>query len=341
MDTSVFMVAWNAVAPVVLLILLGYWLKCRKYLSEEFLKKGNWLVFHVTLPVMLFLNVYAIDSFADINWPFILYSILMLAVLCLLGLVAAIAVTPDPRRRGVLWQSTFRSNFAILGIALAGTLGGPEAVSLASVTASFVIPVINILAVISLSVFSERDGMGSRGIGKLLAGIAGNPLILGAVLGMVCLGIREGQRQVFGEVVFSLKEDLKFLHTLLQNLNTITTPLALLILGGQFEFSAVRGLFREIFAGTFLRILVAPALGIGTAWVLNRAGILCCGVNEYPTLIAQFGAPAAVASAIMAGEMGGDEQLATQIVVWSSLFSMITLFLLVVAMMQLGLLAVV
>jgi len=136
MDTSVFMVAWKAVAPVVLLILLGYWLKCRKYLSEEFLKKGNWLVFHVTLPVMLFLNVYAIDSFADINWPFILYSILMLAVICLLGLVAAIAVTPDPRRRGVLWQSTFRSNFAIIGFAIAAALGGSEAETLAAVAST-------------------------------------------------------------------------------------------------------------------------------------------------------------------------------------------------------------
>ena len=42
----------------------------------------------------------------------------------------------------------------------------------------------------------------------------------------------------------------------------------------------------------------------------------------------------------MASEMGADEQLATQIIVWSSLFSVVTFFLQILLMMQLGLLAV-
>ena len=43
----------------------------------------------------------------------------------------------------------------------------------------------------------------------------------------------------------------------------------------------------------------------------------------------------------MATAMGGDEQLATQLVVWSTLFSAITIFLQVMLLMQLGLLSVV
>lgn len=340
MGGSVFGAALNAVAPVVLLILLGYWLKRKGFLSPAFLKNGNWLLFHVTMPAMLFLNVYDMNGFGDINWQIIGYCLTVLLAMFLLGLAAAAAVTKDPRRRGVIWQSTFRSNFAILGVALASALGGAEAVATAAVTVSFVIPAVNVLAVIALSVFSDSINREKNRPGKVLANIVRNPLIIGAVLGMACLAIRELQRSFLGDVVFSLKVQGKMLYTLLQNLNVITTPLALLILGGQFEFSAVRGLFKEILAGTVLRILVAPILGIGGAWLLTRAGILSCGVNEYPTLLAQFGAPAAVASAIMAGEMGADEQLATQIVVWSSLFSVITIFLLVVVMISCGLLAV-
>lgn len=340
MGMSVFMAALNAVAPVVLLIVLGYWLKQKAFLSETFVKNGNWLVFHVCLSVMLFVNVYDIESFAAINWQIILYCIAIVLVIFVLGLVTAVAVTPMPERRGVIWQSTFRSNFAILGLAMAGALGGAETEALVAVTSSFVIPVFNVLGVIALSVFTDSSHRENHSIGKVAGNVLKNPLIVGSLLGFLCLALREIQRSAFGEVIFSVKVHLKFFYTVLQQIKTITTPFALLILGAQFTFSSVRGLFKEILAGTLWRLVLAPLLGIGGAWLLTRAGILQCGSGEYTTLLALFGAPAAVVSAIMAGQMGGDEQLATQIVVWSSLLSVITFFLQVVLMMHLGLVAV-
>jgi predicted permease len=69
-------------------------------------------------------------------------------------------------------------------------------------------------------------------------------------------------------------------------------------------------------------------------------GLLSCGVQEYPALIAMFGSPVAVSSAVMAGSMGSDEQLATQLVVWTSIFSIFTIFAEVCILMMMGLLAV-
>ena len=57
------------------------------------------------------------------------------------------------------------------------------------------------------------------------------------------------------------------------------------------------------------------------------------GPEIYPTLIALFGTPVAVSSAIMAGEMKGDEQLATQLVVWTSICSIVTIFIMVFLLM--------
>ena len=42
----------------------------------------------------------------------------------------------------------------------------------------------------------------------------------------------------------------------------------------------------------------------------------------------------------MAGNMGGDEQLATQLVVWTSIFSIFTIFAEVCILMGLGLIVV-
>ncbi len=98
---------------------------------------------------------------------------------------------------------------------------------------------------------------------------------------------------------------------------------------------------KEIIAGTIWRIVVAPLIGIGVAILLsNYTDLFTFDSTVYPTLIALFGTPVAVSSAIMAGEMKNDEQLATQLVVWTSIGSIITIFVIVFALMSFGLLAV-
>lgn len=329
--------AVNAVLPIILLILLGYLLRQKKFLSDDFLKMGNKLVFKICLPAMLFINVYDIDSFASIRWDIVLYAVAVLGIIFALGFLTAIATTKVPERRGVILQCTFRSNFAIIGLSLAGALGGADAMAVAAIISAFTIPVINILAVISLSVFV---GGRKQGVKSILLNIAKNPLIIGVVLGLVCIALRTLQTSLFGSVVFSLKIHTKFLYTALNNLKSIASPFALLVLGGQFTFSAVKGLLKEIAVSTIWRIVIAPVLGIGGAILLTRFGVLSCGVNEFPALIALFGSPVAVSSAIMAGSMGNDEQLATQLVVWTSLCSIVTIFLEVCVLMGMGLLVV-
>lgn len=333
--------AVNAVAPVVLLILLGYLLKQSGFLSADFVKTGNKLVFNVCLPCMLFINVYDIDGFSSINWDIIVYCVAMLLVIFALGFFASVLATKVPERRGVIWQCTFRSNFAIIGLSLAGALGGEEAMAVAAIVSSFTVPLFNILAVIALSLFVKTGGDKKSDIRNILRNIVKNPLIIAVVLGLLCLVIREVQSAYFGAPVFTLKQQGKLLYTTLNNLKAIASPFALLVLGGQFAFSAVRGLLKEIAAGTLWRIVLAPLLGIGGAVLLSRSfGILSCGVNEYPALVAMFGSPVAVSSAVMAGSMGGDEQLATQLVVWTSLLSILTIFAQVCILMSTGLLAV-
>ncbi len=328
---NILFTAVNAVFPIILTIALGYILKQRGFLSKDFLKTGNQLVFKVCLPAMLFVNVYDIDGLSAIRWDIVIYCVAVTLLIFGLGLVTCLLATPVPERRGVILQCTFRSNYAIIGLSLAAALGGEEAAAVAAILSAFSIPTFNILAVIALSVFVGGEKRSVKGI---LLGIVKNPLILGVAAGLVALILRSVQD------VFTLKGTLPFLYKTLSNLKAITSPLALIILGGQFTFSAVRGMFREIAVGTLWRIVLAPVIGVGGAILLTRLGVLSCGVNEFPALIALFGSPVAVASAIMAGSMGNDEQLATQLVVWTSLCSIVTIFAQVCILMALGYLAV-
>lgn len=337
----IFVTAINAIVPIIALILLGYLLRRKGFLSKEFVKIGNRLVFKVCLPCMLFINVYDIENFASIRWDIVVYAVLATIVIFALGLVSAIVTTKIPERRGVILQCTFRSNYAIIGLSLAAALGGEEAVAISAVVSAFSIPTFNILAVIALSIFVGESGGKRRSVGIIVRNIAKNPLIIGVVLGLAALGIRALEARLFGSVVFSVERDMKFAYTALNNLKAIASPFALIVLGGQFEFSAVKGLRKEIIVGTAWRNVVAPVIGIGGAMLLSRFTNVCnFGVNEYPAMIALFGSPVAVSSAVMAGEMGNDEQLATQLVVWTSICSIVTLFLQVCVLMSAGLLAV-
>lgn len=55
-------------------------------------------------------------------------------------------------------------------------------------------------------------------------------------------------------------------------------------------------------------------------------------------LVSILGSPLATAAAIMAREMGADKDLAAQLVVWTSILSMFTLFVLVAILRGAGLL---
>ena len=336
---QVFLTASNAVLPIILLIIAGFLLKKSGFLNDDFLKTGNKLIFNVFLPVMLFINVYNIESMDALRWDVILYCVVLVLAIFTLGLLTAVITTNVISRRGVLLQCTFRSNFAIIGLSLAAAVGGSEAESMAAVISAFVIPVYNILGIVALTVFDQNKKQ--HDIRGVLINICKNPLIIGVLLGMLCLVVRYLQECIFGETIISIRYNVPFVITALNQMKSCTTPLALLILGGQFRFSATGEAMKEVIVGSLWRIVIAPLLGIGIAIILSRyTKLINFGPNEYPALVALFGSPTAVSSAIMARQMGGDEQLATQYVVWTSLGSIVTLYLTVCALMSMDLLSV-
>lgn len=319
----------NAVLPIIMLIALGYVLKRIGMLTAPFLDVGNKLTFRVLIPTMLFLNVYNISSFSEINFWFVLYGVAAVIVIFLAGIPIFCAFTKDPAKRGAMIQAVFRSNYAIIGIPLATSLFGDKGAAAAGVMSAFCVPLFNILAVITLTIFNGGSTKSRVSVKKILFGIVKNPLIIGTVAGLAVLGIRE--LFVMSGIEFRLR-DIEFLYTSLNNVKNICTPFALIILGGKFEFSAVGRLKKEIIFGTFMRTVVVPVAGLMGAYFLvpGIAG------EHFATYVGVFATPVAVSSAIMAKEMNADDELAGQLVVWTSLVSAITIFIYVTILRSMG-----
>ena len=329
---DIFLFTVNAILPLVLLILLGYLLKKVGILSKEFLTKGNKVVFRVCLPTLLFCNISSLESIREIPLNAVLFALAVIVLLVTIGYLSTF-VTRDGKQKGVMMQCVFRSNFALIGIPLAEMIGGSQGVTIAAILSAITIPIYNVLAVIVLSVFLEEKG--NHSASKQLKSIATNPLIIGVVLGLLTLTLKQA---LAGSVILDQLAKLSFIDTTLNYISRTATPLALLVLGGQFEFSSVKGYGKQIVVATLARTVIAPLLGVFGAYALMASHVTHFEPAAIATFIALFGTPVAVSSAIMADEMNNDGQLAAQLVVWTSLTSILTLFVFIFASRMIGIL---
>ncbi|MCU0104736.1 AEC family transporter [Acholeplasma vituli] len=323
MDTLVF--AINAIAPIVLLIVLGYVLMRIRFLDEKFLKIGNRFVFFVALPVLLAKNIYDVSSIKNIEFGIVIIALLGIFILFLIGWIIVLAMVPKDTQKGVVLQCLFRSNFAIIGVPLATSLGGEASAALVSILAAFTIPLFNILAVVSLTMFNKEEGCLS--FKKVLLDIIKNPLIIGVLIGTLVLIIREFIPMDGDDLSFSIKNDIPFLYEAIKSVAVIASPLALIILGGQFKFKALSSMIKEVSIGVVGRLILAPVVGFGLIYIAD-ALIPSFEMKSayFAAIIALFASPVAVSSAVMAAEMKSDESLAAQLVVWTSLFSVFSIF---------------
>lgn len=314
MDSFIFAV--NAVAPIIGLVAVGYFLKKLGMFGEDFIKTANRLVFKVLLPVMLFSNVYKIENIKNFELGYVLYALIGVALFFGIAVITSGFITKEGSKRGTLIQGMFRSNYALIGIPLAGSLFGEEGIKVAAVLSAFAIPLFNVLAVSALSVF----GKGTAKPKEIIRDILKNPLILGVAAGFFALVIRE----IFTVCSIDFRIfDIKPVADIAGYLSSMATPLALMVLGAQFEFSAMGEMKKEIIFGTAMRCVFVPAVGIGAAYLFFADDF---SGAQFAALTALFATPVAVSSVPMAQEMGGDTKLAGQLVVWTTVASAFSVF---------------
>lgn len=330
-----FLYTLRAIVPILLIILLGFAAKRWFPWPDSFYKTLNQLCFRLFLPIHLFCNIYSVDSLAEMNWKVIGYLFASVLFCLVIGLVAGRLFVKDQKQKGVIVQGAFRSNQAILGIPLANALGGEAAMAFASMATSICVPLFNVLAVIVLTVYSgdpERKLSGRDLVRRVIT----NPLILGCISGMALVLIRQFLPVVDGSPVFTIRDQLPSVYQALTNLSKVASPVMLFVLGTRLNFKAVPELMSQLRLGLFIRLVFCPAVVISVAVALKD--ILGLSVLEMPTVIAISSTPVAVSSAVMVQEMGGDDQLAGQLVVWSSVLSIVSVFCIVYILRTVGLL---
>jgi malate permease and related proteins len=106
-------------------------------------------------------------------------------------------------------------------------------------------------------------------------------------------------------------------------------PIALVTLGAQMATLESHRFSREMALTLFLRLLLAPLIGFAIVWFMGIRGVLA------QALVVSTSFPTAVNSALLAMEFNNEPEYAAAIVFYSTVFSMITVPLVIFVVKQL------
>lgn len=302
----------NVVLPLFLSIALGHFLHHIGLIEDATQKSMNRLCFRVFLPIYLFHSVYTTDISAALNPKLMAFAIGGVLAIFFAMMAFIPRIEPDNAKRGVMIQAIFRSNFVLFGLPVATSLCGEQHIGPTSLLIGFVVPLFNVLAVICLETFRG----GKPDVRKMLRGIATNPLIIASVLGvaMNLLGV---------PLPSGVKKGIS-------DLGRVATPLSLVVLGAGFQVEKIRGYGRQ------LAICISGKLVLGPLLMLALGALLGFRGDTLVPVLALFGSPIAVSSYTMAEQMDGDGTLAASLVVLTTALSILTMFLFIFALKQLG-----
>ncbi len=310
-----FVFSVNTVIPILVIIAAGFGARTLKLINEEGLRQGNRWVFYLFLPLLLFNNIKdsAIDKAAD---PTTLVYAAVTLIACFLALFYLIPrVTKDRNACGVLIQGIARANYAIYGIPLVTMIYPNADISIAVMIVVFAIPIFNVFSTVALMKYGGVQKSGW----DIVRGVLVNPLILGTLLGLGFLLLKLRLPAVIEAPV--------------RMMGGIASPFALFLLGAGIDFSRAKGNRRLLAGSVTARLVLVPLVFLTGAVLLGIRDV------NLATLIALYGSPTAVSSFPMTQQLGGDADLAAQQVIFTTVFSGVTIFIWLFVLKSLGFLA--
>lgn len=292
----------EAVAPMFIVMAVGVLIRRKGIINEQEVKKVNRMIFVALFPALMFSNLYGKELADAFDPRLAAFAVIMLLFIYFATMAVVLKIEKNPKSRGAMIQAIYRSNFVIMGIPIVANIFGSENLAMTSVMITIIVPIFNVLAVVTLEIF--RGGRPSPL--HVIAGILKNPMIIGAVLGMLAVSLNI-KLPYFAENTIGMMADA-------------ATPMALLILGASFDIKSVEHVKRNLIICMTGRLIVVPLIALTCGVIAGFRDVALV------TIVAIFAAPTAVSSFTMAQQMDSDGELAGACVIFSSMFSCLTMF---------------
>ena len=307
------LLAAGLVIPMMVYMLVGFFIRRAGILSDTDFKKLNSMLFKIMIPLSVFFDLYQCDLQTAAQPRLFAMVAAGIFLVCAVCWRIVPRLTGERRDAATIAQGIYRSNYVLFGTTIGLSLCGEQGAAVTAALVVVTVPLFNALAVILF----ETARNSTADPKQLLIGILKNPLILAVIAGAACNFLHVPLPEL--------------LASPLERLGSTASPLALVVLGGMLSMQSMSG-HKKYLTGAVLGRLVSVPLLMLSVFAL-------CGYRgpELVAVLAVFGSPAAVSSTPMAQAMGGNGKLAGEIVAVSSVCSILSLFCFVVALVQMGL----
>lgn len=313
MDNFIFSI--NSTMPVFLVILLGYILKVRGFLTEQFADMANKFCFNIALPIMLFQDISKTNVKEDMDVRFFFYCLIVTIVMFALVWIGAKLFVRDKTMVGAFAQAGARGSAAILGVAFVENICGDIGMTALMIVAS--VPFFNMLSVIILVCESPDGGKsGKAKIKNSIKNIAKNPIIIGILLGLLA-SLIEFKAPVIMDRSFDY-------------IGRTATPIALIAIGAGFNLNEALTRLKPAIAASIIKLIGLPAVFLPLAIKMGFRDA------EMVAILVMLAAPTTVSSYVMAKSMNNDHVLASNVIVLTTLLASVTLTMWVFVLRSMG-----
>jgi malate permease and related proteins len=302
------MIVLNTLVPLFALIALGAALRRWNFAPPSFFRDANRLLYWIALPALLFYQT----AEAEIQGGAALrvFLTLLAGMVASIGLGYLIALLLHlPRASvGAFVQGAYRGNLAYVGLpvvllALAASSDRPMtgSESLAVLSVAFLIPIYSLTAVIVLLAGRPIEAGAGHTVGRLLAAMFTNPLVLSCAAGLLFVILDWKLPPVIRQTCATLGQ--------------MSTALALLGIGASLTFVSLRRRILPASASSLIKVAAGPAVGYLVARWLGLSPV------ELRVALIYLACPTSAASYVMAQQLGSDDRLASSIIVVSTVYS--------------------
>lgn len=295
------MILLNALFPVLALVVFGAAVKHWHLTDDTFLRTSDRLVYYVFFPLMLFWKIGSAPLHFDDGWRYLTASILAVVAVCGLSLLY-IRLRPVPSfQAGSFNQGCYRFN-TYIGMAVLINAFGEAGIQLYGILIGLIIPIINVLCVSVLIWYDTGgDNQHDSRLAVTVRSLIANPLILACVGGII-------YSHAVGSFPTPIDNTLKLM-------SQVTLPLALFSIGGSLTFSNLRTNMGLALVAAGFKLAVLPIIGLLFLWLFGVTGL------AWKVSMLFFTLPTSTAIYILSSQLHSDTELASAVIVMSTLLS--------------------
>lgn len=286
----------ETIVPIFLIIIFGYFIHRKGVINDRFISEANKFVFLFPLPLLIFTGIIKSDI-KSVYLSHILAVIIPTLALMMLSFLVGYAQKLRSGSLGTFIQTSFHGNVSYIGLAVLFYLLGEKGLKQGSILIGIMILFNNGMAIAVLSLFSHQE----KNIAKSILSIIKTPVIIATFIGF--------------SVIYTEIPVPNFLIKAMVILSNIALPMALIMIGASIGAKNIKKTFRYSLTSAMLKLVVLPGL----------AGLYFKLINiDFKDILHVFillATPTATTSYIMAYEIGGDPELASNAVTLSTILS--------------------